>query len=166
MLFEVLRGGSNEGGAGPEKAAYMQTPAEHAQMLEPDYWPELKAEYDAAMAMPPGPVKYATLNYLKSKAEALEAKYPSYWYDGNTERPKRTQSSSWVTNIRYEPRSKEMYITLPNKKEGNKTYTYVNVTPDQMGRLLTSQSIGRILNESKSLGTPGNGGINYHGISV
>lgn len=157
MLFEVLRGGSNGGGTGPEKAAYMQSATEHSQLLEPDAWPELQAEYDAALALPPGPVKNATINYLRGKAEELQAKYPSYWYDGNSERPKHGQTSSWVGNIDYDPRTREARIQM-----GDKMYTYVNVSPQRMGQLLTAPSIGRMLNEAKVPHDPGQ--IVYHGI--
>ena len=145
MIFEVLRGGSNGGGSGPEKAAYMQTPREHSEMMEPEYWPELAAEYNAALALPPGPVKNATINYLRSKAEELESRYPSYWYDRNSNRPKHNQSSSWVGDIDYDPRTREAHVTM-----GDRIYTYVNVSPDQMGQLLTSPSIGRMLNAAKN----------------
>lgn len=158
MLFEVLRGGSNGGGSGPKEATEMQSSSLHSQLMEPDFWPELQAEYEAALALPPGPVKSATIEYLRSQAEANEAKYPKYWYTGNTERPKHTQTSSWVGNIRYEPKSREAYITM-----GDKEYTYINVSPDDMARLLTSPSIGSVLAHARPNG-PRNGEIVYHGF--
>ena len=157
MLFEVLRSGSNGGGSGPEKAAYMQSPSEHTELMEPSHWPELASEYNAALALPPGPVKSATLEYLRSQAEAMEARYPSYWYDRNTERPKHVQTSSWVGNIQYDPRTREANIQM-----GDKVYTYVNVSPDRMGQLLTSPSIGRMLNAAKVPHEKGQ--VIYHGI--
>lgn len=158
MLFEVLTGvGSNGGGTGPRDAAYMQSPSLHSELMEPDYWPELRQAYQEALALPPGPVKTATIEYLRSQAEALEAKYPKYWYDRNTERPKHGQTSSWVGNIDYNPRTKEAHIQM-----GDKVYTYVNVSPDRMGDLLTSPSIGRMLNQAKVPHEKGQ--IIYHGF--
>jgi hypothetical protein len=119
---------------------------------------QLQAEYEAALAMPPGPVKSATIEYLRSQAEANEAKYPKYWYTGNTERPKHTQTSSWVGNIRYEPKSREAFITM-----GDKEYTYINVSPSDMARLLTSPSIGSVLAHARPNG-PRTGEIVYHGF--
>ena len=45
---------------------------------------------------------------------------------------------------------------------GDKIYTYVGVTPERMGELLTSPSIGRMLNEAKVPHKKGE--IIYHGI--
>lgn len=157
MLFEVLMGGSNGGGTGPEKAAYMQSPSEHSALMEPESWPELRDEYYKVLAMPPGPVKTSTLEYLRSRAEELESRYPSYWYDGNTNRPRHGQTSSWVGNIDYSPRTREARIQM-----GDKIYTYVNVSPERMGELLTSPSIGRMLNQAK-VNHP-KGEIVYHGF--
>ena len=157
MLFEVLRGGSNGGGSGVRDAAFMQTPTQHSELMEPSAWPELRAQYNEVLALPPGPVKSATLEYLRSQAEALEARYPKYWYDRNTERPRHVQTSSWVGNIDYDPRTREARIQM-----GDKIYTYVNVSPDRMGDLLTAPSIGRMLNQAKVPHDPGQ--IVYHGF--
>lgn len=157
MLFEVLTGGSNNGGSGPRDAAFMQTQYEHDAMMEPVYWPDLLAQYRQALTLPPGPVRSAALEYLKSEAESREARAPKYWYTGNTERPKHGQTSSWVGNIDYDPRAR-----TANIKMGDKIYTYVGVTPERMGELLTSPSIGRMLNEAKVPHEKGQ--IIYHGI--
>lgn len=158
MLFEVLTGGGhNNGGTGPRDAAFMQTQYEHDAMMEPVYWPDLLAQYRQALALPPGPVRSATLEYLKSEAESREARAPKYWYTGNTERPKHGQTSSWVGNIDYDPRARTANIQM-----GDKIYTYVGVSPDRMAELLTSPSIGRMLNEAKVPHKKGE--IVYHGI--
>lgn len=157
MLFEVLSGGHNNGGSGVKDAAYMQSEALHERLLEPEYWPELREQYALAEKLPDGAVKSSTLEYLKSMAEANEARYPKYWYDGNTERPKHGQTSSWVGNIDYDPRSGTANIQM-----GDKIYTYMGVTPGRMAELLTAPSIGRMLNEAKVPHKKGE--IIYHGI--
>lgn len=157
MLFEVLRQGSNNGGSGPKDAAYMQSESLHQRLLEPEYWPDLQPRYEAAKRLPEGALRTSTIEYLKSLAEEHEAKYPKYWKSGNTERPKHGQTSSWVGNINYDPETRTALINI-----GDKEYTYIGVTPGRMAQLLTSPSIGHMLNEAKVPHEKGE--IVYHGF--
>ena len=152
MLFEVLTGNglsNNANRSGPEKATYMQSPSYHQTLLDPMHYSDLAADYMAAMQMPESPIKRSILAYLQSKAEAYEKVQPEYWVNGNEQRPKHVNSSSWVGNIRYEPPKTGVgagtaYITI-----GGREYSYPNVTPQGMVNLLNAPSLGRFLNNAK-----------------
>lgn len=132
MLFEVLTGsglGGNAAMSGNRNATKMQTEQEHMDLLDIRNQPG----YEAWKAMPPGPAKSAALMQLRLNAEEWEKAQPQYWKEDNLPRRSITQSSSYIGNIQYEPRTNTANIQM-----GNKIYQYPNVTPDGMYRFLNS----------------------------
>lgn len=143
MLFELLTGrglSDNSAKGGDRRATEMQTEREHADLLDIRNLPD----YQVWKAMPPGPAKSALLMRIKLEAEEMEKGYPKYWKEDKVPRRTISQSSSWVGDINYEPRTNTAYIQM-----GDKVYTYPGVSPEGMARLLNSPSIGKRLNELK-----------------
>lgn len=142
MIFNVLTSKGGTGNAlksGDRRATERQTKLEHDDLLDISSLPE----YQAVMAMPPGPQRDMAIKALNAEAQLMEKGYPKYWDD---EYPRRaiSQSSSWVGNVDYDPVSKVMNIQL-----GNKTYSYPNVSPEGAARFLNSDSLGKFLNNVK-----------------
>jgi hypothetical protein len=155
MLFEVLSGNkgysNNSGLTNVKGVRYMQSPAEHQNLLDPMHYPDLAREYAAVTAMPNGFLKTVRMRALMDAAAARELEYPKYWV--NDEVPRGNEpvlsSSSWVGNVRYVPPKGGIgtgtaYITL-----GDKEYEYPYVSPQGMVRFLTAPSLGRFLNSVK-----------------
>ena len=142
MLFNILTSKGGTGNAlksGDRRATERQTQSEHDKLLDISSLPE----YQAVMAMPPGPQRDMAIKALNAEAQLMEKDYPKYWEDEYPRRP-ISQSSSWVGNVNYDPVSKVMNIQL-----GNKTYSYPNVSPEGAARFLNSDSLGKFLNNVK-----------------
>lgn len=141
-IFNVLTSKGGTGNAlksGDRLATERQTQSEHDKLLDISSLPE----YQAVMAMPPGPQRDMAIKALNAEAQLMEKEYPKYWNDEYPRRP-ISQSSSWVGNVQYDPSSQVMNIQL-----GNKTYSYPNVSPEGAARFLNSDSLGRFLNNVK-----------------
>lgn len=141
-IFNVLTSKGGTGNAlksGDRRATERQTKSEHDDLLDISSLPE----YQAVMAMPPGPQRDMAIRALNAEAQLMEKGYPKYWED---EYPRRTisQSSSWVGNVDYDPNTNTMNVDL-----GGKIYTYPDVTPDGLARFLNSGSLGTFLNNKK-----------------
>lgn len=140
-LFNVLTSKGGTGNAlksGDRRAVERQTQQEHDKLLDIRSLPE----YQAVMAMPPGPQRNMALRALMAKAQLMEKEYPKYWED---EFPRRTisQSSSWVGDVNYDPYSQVMNVNL-----GNKSYAYPNESPEEVARFINSNSLGKYYNDN------------------
>jgi hypothetical protein len=155
MLWQILTGGSNNGGRNT-KGTELQTELEHDKLQDPEYlWPD--EYYTAIYTKNPG-----LLTALEERAKEYELKFPRYWRYGNNDMrtPKPELTSSWVNSVNYDPNSQIAVIQL-----NGKMYTYAGISPDQMTRFLKSPSLGRVINESKvphKKGEP----WTVHGLSV
>lgn len=137
MLFNILTGtglSNNVLKSGDRQATFRQTPQEHEDLLDERNLPG----YQEVMLMT-GPAKLAALQQLKAQAQLREAEYPKYWDDDYPRRP-INQSSSWVSDIDYDPYSQVAQVQL-----GNKVYAYP-MSPNRVAELLNSPSIGKELN--------------------
>lgn len=155
MLFEILTGQGNVR-AGNRKAVVRQTQQEHNNYLDPKFvFPE---DY-ARIQMLEEPMRSIMMRRLEDAAKEYEEKDIVEYWDDNSPRRSVTNSSSWVGNINYDPETRQAGVTI-----GDKIYTYVNVSPDEMAKLLNEPSIGHVLAESRNRHrNPGNPGeINYH----
>ena len=138
MLFNILTGAglsNNVLKSGDRQAAFRQTPQEHEELLDYTNLPG----YREVMEMPIGYPQLAALGRLKLQAEQREQESPKYWLDEYPRRP-ISQSSSWVSDIDYDPYSNAMQVQL-----GNKIYSYYK-TPDQVAEIINSPSIGEKFN--------------------
>ena len=138
MLFNILTGAglsNNVLKSGDRQAAFRQTPQEHEELLDYTNLPG----YREVMEMPIGYPQLAALGRLKLQAEQREQESPKYWLDEYPRRP-ISQSSSWVSDIDYDPYSNAMQVQL-----GNKIDSYYK-TPDQVAEILNSPSIGEKFN--------------------
>lgn len=137
MLFDIITGNglsNNVLKSGDRLATQRQTPLEHEELLDERNLPG----YREAMMLT-GPARLMAIQQLRAQAALREAEYPKYWED---QYPRRdiSQSSSWVSDIDYDPYSNVMQVQL-----GNKIYTY-SKTPDQVAEILNSPSIGGYFN--------------------
>lgn len=157
MIFQVLSGqglGNNAMKGGNRRAVSRQTQHEHDTYLDPKI--QFPEQYRMAMGMPE-PMRSTLLRQLDEAAVEYEKnEIPEYWDDNQPRRPVM-QSSSWVGNIDYNPESREAIVHV-----GDKAYTYVNVEPQDMARLLNAPSIGRVLNAARVPHPKGE--IVYHGF--
>ena len=155
MLFEIMTGDGNIR-SGNRKAVARQTQQEHERYLDPKFvFPEDYARIQALEE----PMRSIMMRSLEDSAKEYEEKdVVEYWDD---ERPRRrvTNSSSWVGNIDYDPDTRQAGVTI-----GDKTYTYVNVSPEEMAKLLNEPSIGHVLAESRNRhrNSDNPDAINYH----
>lgn len=157
MLFELMTGqglGNNAMKGGNRRAVSRQTQQQHDTYLDPKI--QFPEQYRAAMALPE-PMRSTILRKLEEEAiEYEKSEIPEYWDDKRPRKPVM-QSSSWVGNIDYDPQTRQAVI-----QAGDKAYTYVNVSPEDMARLLNAPSIGHVLNEAKVPHPKGQ--IVYHGF--
>lgn len=153
MLWQILTGGSNNGG-NRTMGTELQTDFEHAKLQDPEY--QYPDEWYVAEATRNVPLMQA----LEERAKEYELQYPRYWKSGDNDKrtPKPELTSSWVNSVNYDPNSQIAVIQLDGRM-----YTYAGITPDQMTRFLKSPSLGRVINESKKLGD-GNGSV--HGLAI
>lgn len=156
MLFEVLTsaGGTHNADLTHVKGVrYMQTPAEHQNLLDPMHYPDLAREYAAVMALPNGFLKTVRMRALMDAAAARELEYPKYWVNDKVPRgdEKVQSSSSWVGNVRYEPPKGGVGTGTAYINLGGKEYRYPFVSPQGMVRFLTAPSLGRFLNDVKTV---------------
>ena len=138
MLFNILTGAglsNNVLKSGDRQAAFRQTPQEHEELLDYTNLPG----YREVMEMPIGYPQLAALGRLKLQAEQREQESPKYWLDEYPRRP-ISQSSSWVSDINYDPETQVAEIQL-----GDKVYGY-SMSPNRITQLLNAPSIGRELN--------------------
>lgn len=139
MLFNVLTSKGGTGNAlksGDRLATQRQTQAEHNKLLDIRTMPE----YQAVIAMPPGPQRVMAIKALNAKAQLMEKEYPKYWNDDYPRRP-ITQSSSFIGDINYDP-----YSQVMNVEVGNRTYSYPSQSPNNVANFLNSNSLGRYYN--------------------
>lgn len=140
MLFNIISGegmGDNVLKSGDRQAAFRQTPQEHEELLDYTNLPG----YREVMEMPIGYPQLAALGRLKLQAEQREQESPKYWLDDYPRRP-ISQSSSWVSDINYDPETQMAEIQL-----GNKVYGY-SMSPNRIAQILNAPSIGRELNNA------------------
>lgn len=138
-IFNVLTSKGGTGNAlksGDRLATQRQTQAEHNKLLDIRTMPE----YQAVMAMPPGPQRQMAIRALNAKAQLREREYAKYW-DDKYPRRSISQSSSWVGNIDYDPYSKVMTVNL-----GNKSSAYPSQSPNDVANFLNSNSLGSYYN--------------------
>lgn len=143
MLFRVLTsksGSNNAAKSGLPEAREMQSDAEHERLLDITQHPR----YSQIMALPNGPAKMMMYKALEAEVKANEKANPKYWKTESEPRRYLSHSSSWVGNVNYDPYSKIMTVDL-----GGKQYSYPNVEPDGVARLLNSGSLGKFLNRVK-----------------
>lgn len=141
MLFNVLtsQGGSdNSIKSGDRQATLRQSNSEHNALLDVTTLPE----YNAVMAMPPGPQKAMAIAALNAKAKLREREYAKYWDDEYPRRP-IAQSSSFIGDIQYDPYSELMTVNV-----GNKSYAYSNQRPDNIANFINSNSLGKYYNDT------------------
>lgn len=139
MLFNVLTSKGGTGNAlksGDRLATQRQTQAEHNKLLDIRTMPE----YQAVIAMPPGPQRTMAIKALNAKAQLMEKEYPKYWNDEYPRRP-ITQSSSFIGDINYDPYSQVMNIEV-----GNRTYSYPSQSSNDVANFLNSNSLGSYYN--------------------
>lgn len=139
MLFDIISGngmGDNILKSGDRQATFRQTPQEHEELLDERTIPG----YQEALMLP-GPQRIAALQRMKALAELREQESPKYWLDEYPRRP-ISQSSSWVSDINYDPETQMAQIQL-----GNKVYGY-SMSPNRIAQLLNSPSIGKELNNA------------------
>ena len=138
MLFDIVTGnglGSNILKSGDRLATFRQTPQEHEELLDERTIPG----YQEAMALQ-GPARLFAIQQLRAQAQLREQEYPKYWDDEYPRRP-ISQSSSWVSDIDYDPYSNVAQVQL-----GNKVYSY-SMTPNRIAEILNSPSIGQEFNK-------------------
>lgn len=142
MHFDVMSGNPSLAGnalkGGDRTAAERQTAFEHYSILDEKNLPE----YQAVLMMPAGPQRALALNALKAEAMRREADLPKYWNDQYPRRP-ITQSSSWISEIEYDPVTN--YAQMQTRD--GKTYGYGGIDPTQMANIINSQSIGKEFNK-------------------
>lgn len=139
MLFDIITGnglGSNVLKSGDRLATERQTPQEHADLLDERNLPG----YREAMLLE-GPARLMAIQQLRAEAALREQEYPKYWDDQYPRRP-ISQSSSWVSDIDYDPYSNVAQVQL-----GNKVYSY-SMTPNRLAQILNSPSIGKEFNNA------------------
>lgn len=138
MLFDIITGnglGSNILKSGDRLATFRQTPQEHEELLDERTIPG----YQEAMSLQ-GPARLFAIQQLRAQAQLREQEYPKYWDDEYPRRP-ISQSSSWVSDIDYDPYSNVAQVQL-----GNKVYSY-SMTPNRIAEILNSPSIGQEFNK-------------------
>lgn len=158
MIWEILTGGSNGGLDSLEaEGTILQSDILHNQLQDPSY--QFPDQYYRALAANDSDL----LRRLKDRAIEEELKYPRYWKSGdNSQRtPKPEITSSWVEQVDYNPNTQLASIRL-----NGKDYTYVGVTPDQMERFLRSDSLGRVINQSKDPSVKKGDPYKLHGLKV
>lgn len=141
MLFNVLttQGGSgNAIKSGDRQATLRQSNNEHNALLDISSLPE----YNAVMAMPPGPQRNIAIAALNAKAQLREREYAKYWDDELPRRP-ITQSSSFIGDVQYDPYSELMTVNV-----GNKSYAYSSQSPDDVANFINSNSLGKYYNDT------------------
>lgn len=158
MLFEVLTDANKTHNADlthVKGVRYMQSPTEHRNLLDPMHYPDLARDYAAVMALPNsyGFLKTVRMRALLDEAAKRESEYPKYWVDDERPRGKDKvlSSSSWVGDVRYEPPKGGVGTGTAFINLGGKEYRYPFVSPQGMVRFLTAPSLGRFLNDVKTV---------------
>ena len=154
MLFEVLtsknKGSRNALKEGLDAARFMQTPAEHRQLIDPASNPLTARQYFAAMHIPDPIARRNIMAQLEAQAIADEQSRPEYWVNDQYPRREPLQSSSsWVGDVDYYPPKNGKGKGTAWIKLGEKWYSYPGVSPQGMVNFLTSSSLGKYLNKLK-----------------
>lgn len=127
MHFKVGQGTANVLlNRGHKDAAYRQSDLEHEQTLNQFVHPGM-TEIELLLAQERG-----------ADAEELLEKY---WDNDRRPREDFSPSSSFITDIMYDPRTNVAHIQM----NGGKYYRFPNFSPDQMGDMLTGNSLGGYL---------------------
>ena len=138
MIFDILTGAGLSNNAlksGDRQATFRQTPYEHEQLLDETNLPG----YREAMMLP-GPQRLMAIQQLRAEAELREAESPKYWDD---DYPRRdiSQSSSWISDMDYDPYSQVLQVQM-----GNNVYAFPGQSPDNVADWLNSPSLGQYFN--------------------
>lgn len=138
MIFDILTGAGLSNNAlksGDRQASFRQTPYEHEQLLDETNLPG----YREAMLLP-GPQRLMAIQQLRAEAALREAEYPKYWDD---DYPRRdiSQSSSWISDMDYDPYSQVLQVQM-----GNNVYAFPGQSPDNVADWLNSPSLGQYFN--------------------
>lgn len=138
MLFNILTGAGLSNNAlksGDRQATFRQTPYEHEQLLDETNLPG----YREAMMLP-GPQRLMAIQQLRAEAELREAESPKYWDD---DYPRRdiSQSSSWISDMEYDPYSQVLEVQM-----GNNVYAFPGQSSDKVADWLNSPSLGQYFN--------------------
>lgn len=125
--------------SGDRNATRMQSKDEHDKLINPERQPE----YLIISKMPPGPAKEAAIAELIAECKLREAEGAKYWTDD--ERPRRpiAQSSSWIGDITFDPRSNLITIALGEKGSSKTVYGNEKDAAD----IVNSSSIGEHVRE-------------------
>lgn len=139
MQFTVMTGenwlAENALKSGDRNATRMQSKEEHEKLSNPKKQPE----YAIISKMPPGPGREAAMEKLKTKCKLLEADEVKYWIDDKKPRRPIAQSSSWVGDISFNPKTNMITIALGDK--GDRKTVYGN--EKDVADLVNANSIGR-----------------------
>lgn len=138
MIFDILTGAGLSNNAlksGDRQATFRQTPYEHEQLLDETNLPG----YREAMMLP-GPQRLMAIQQLRAQAALREAEYPKYWDD---DYPRRdiSQSSSWISDMDYDPYSQVLQVQM-----GNNVYAFPGQSPNNVADWLNSPSLGQYFN--------------------
>lgn len=125
--------------SGDRNATRMQSKDEHDRLINPERQPE----YLIISKMPAGPAKEAAIAELIAKCRLREAEEAKYWTEDETPRRPIAQSSSWIGDITFDPRSNMITIALGEKGSSKTVYGNEKAAAD----IVNSSSIGEHVRE-------------------